>query len=108
MSKLVKTQVVKQGAPAVSYALVHLTGSEIVTIAMQLSSKYCKLDGVCQSEEGVPGIIIGATEKSIRISNIPKDKSFTIIEFLEYVGWTVWSCNIISCTVQLSLVKEKM
>ena len=104
--KYVDIRIVERGAPVVDNGIVYRKGKTVVALALNMRSKYCTVCAKCGISDGIPGIIIEATDESLHLDNTKKGAD-TFIEFPEYKGWSVHSADGGRYTVSVCLVRDK-
>jgi hypothetical protein len=99
-----RINVIEQGAPLVNEGTFHRRGKSVVALEIDLHSKYCQVMAT-YSADGAPGVIIGATKRSLHLlKGMPRRKE-TTIEFPNFVGWYIWCASIGRYSLSVCLVK---
>lgn len=97
-------KVIHQGAMVINHGYIYEHSENICAIAIDMKSKRGEVigDGM---DNGIPSVIIGANEESLKLHKTKPKDSMTEIEFPNHKGFTVWSAQISKYTIRVCLVK---
>jgi hypothetical protein len=107
--KTTKIKVKVKGAPIVNGAYIYRSVRDIVTIAIDMRSKYCECEGSCDgggcNDEFCPEVYIVASKYSRHLNKNVRRDSSTCVEFCNYAGWKLWNCMGSRYTIYVCLVR---
>lgn len=105
----VKLRIFQQGAPLVqrSSAVVTHQYPDIVCLTIDLDSKWCEVSGLGGGPEG-PDICIDATKRSkMSCGRLHRSKKgCTVVQFPDYIGWSVFTAVCSRYTIRVVLTKD--
>ena len=98
-----KIDVTMQGKPrlACKKAVIHRDGTGICALSVDLKDKHCVVIATGGGDGDPPDIVIETDQET------DQEADQTFIEFPDYKGWSVWSCNIAKYTLSICLIKDK-
>jgi len=107
MSKLrdFKIEVKEQGAPIVGQGYIFKKYDDLVAVGINMESKYCTIDSIGGSSEGIPQIIIGTNRSSVGLDSSKNRGDLTVIDFPDFKHWVLWSAHISKYVLSVCLVK---
>jgi len=104
--EFVDYKIIEQGAPLVNYVYLVKKSDDIVALCIDLKSKYCLCDSFFSSDDGACSISILASENSIGLNDNCNKSKETIIEFLNYKKWYVFSAGEGRYNINICLIKN--
>lgn len=105
--KPVDLRITSRGAVRVNSARVVRAAADIACLEVDLYTKYARIDSTEIGGSGhAPGVGLVAGEDAIHLDESAPRDSATVLEFPEYSGWTLFSCEQPSrYTLKLVLVR---
>ncbi len=97
-----------QGAPIVNSGHVREIGKNIVALEIDLKSKYCKVSHSFSESGGACGVYISATKESLRLNEKVNRTEPTAIEFIDFIGWDIFSDALGRYTLRVCLVRNEL
>lgn len=104
---LIKININHQGAPIVNCGFIKEASKNIVALEIDLKSKYCEVQSVSGGEGEPCSIFIVATRQSVSLNKNHKKYDPTEIEFTDFIGWDIFTCNLTRYTLKVCLIKNK-
>lgn len=103
--KIQSLKIDQQGGPKVHPKLIIMAEcKDIVVCSVDVVTKNCGISAT-GSGDGVPCILLEATQKSSPIHPKHKRGELTHISFPQYKGWSVWSSDLNKYTLRMCLLK---
>jgi hypothetical protein len=104
--KQVKYHIDPQGAPVFNVAYSIIRHRDIITIEIDMESKYCEIDSTLWSSTDGPGVCIVANERSLRLKEGIDRDAMTVITFPEFKRWHVYGWSGGRYTFCICLTRE--
>lgn len=92
-----------QGAVLVNEGYVHRRGDNVVAAYVDLKSKRAEYAGAIYEGGKPPVICLDASEETLHIDESKKGET-TLVEFPDFVGWTVFSAHVSKYTLAVVFV----
>lgn len=89
---------IEEGAVAVEFGYVYKESPNIVALAVQTESNYLEVAGWGEFDDG-PALMLDPGEDLSSVNS-------TIINFIEYKGWDIWSVHVSKDNIFICLTKK--
>jgi hypothetical protein len=104
--KEVRCNISPQGAPVINAAYSIIRHKDIVTIELDMKSKYCDIDFSMWSSSDGPGVCIVANKRSLYLKDRIRRNATTFVTFPEFKRWSVYAWSGGRYTFCICLTRE--